>query len=155
GSDQFEWVSTDELLSTVCGSDGQVWVQGRGRATLAKGPRGHAEHFVEGEALELSQLQWRRPKLRRLLLRDEERLGLRGFVSGYGPARRWDAFVTRQVELAPVHGRWHHVLAYPLGGDFTKALLRPSERGWTAAQREAAAGALRYLGETLASQCAK
>jgi len=47
------------------------------------------------------------------------------------------------------------VLAYPLGGDFTKALLRPSERGWTAAQREAAAGALRYLGETLASQCAK
>lgn len=161
GRNEAEWAATDELGEVVSES-GQVWVLGRGRGRLVQGPKGgSAEHFRAGETLELSQLQWRqRQRLRRLQLRDEDRLELHGLLA-LGKAERPSADKTpawhtsRQPQLAHVPGTWYHVLAYPLAGDLTKALLRPTIQSWAPSQREAAKGAARWLGETLLSQCAK
>lgn len=161
GRTEAEWAATDELGELVS-ETGQVWVLGRGRGRLVQGPKGgSAEHFRAGETLELSQLQWRqRQRLRRLQLRDEDRLELHGLLA-LGKAERPSTDKTpawhksRQPQLAHVPGTWYHVLAYPLAGDLTKALLRPTIQSWAPSQREAAKGAARWLGETLLSQCAK
>lgn len=47
------------------------------------------------------------------------------------------------------------MLAYPFAGHLSKALLRPVGRSWQPSQRQAARGAISWLGETLISQCAK
>eukprot|EP00930_Biecheleria_cincta_P076651 TRINITY_DN6385_c0_g1_i2.p1 TRINITY_DN6385_c0_g1~~TRINITY_DN6385_c0_g1_i2.p1 ORF type:complete len:1041 (-),score=214.46 TRINITY_DN6385_c0_g1_i2:50-3172(-) len=161
GRSEAEWAATDELGEMVS-ETGQVWVLGRGRGRLVQGLKGgSAEHFRAGETLELSQLQWRqRQRLRRLQLRDEDRLELHGLLAqgkaeqpSTGKALAWQTSLKPQ--LAHVPGTWYHVLAYPLAGDLTKALLRPTIQSWAPSQREAARGAARWLGETLVSQCAK
>eukprot|EP00929_Paragymnodinium_shiwhaense_P088918 TRINITY_DN49220_c0_g1_i1.p1 TRINITY_DN49220_c0_g1~~TRINITY_DN49220_c0_g1_i1.p1 ORF type:complete len:1104 (+),score=184.47 TRINITY_DN49220_c0_g1_i1:105-3416(+) len=60
-----------------------------------------------------------------------------------------------QGRYSNIPGGQFHVLAYPLAGDFTKVLLRPSERSWTDSQRQAIAKLLQGLGESLVSQCAR
>lgn len=163
----WEWVGTDELVDTVPWRD-SVTIRGRGRALLSHGPFGSAEHFNPGRTLELSHLQWQKPRFRRLLL-DEEGLleaqqalmpGL-GAIGGAAVAngcreRAAPRFMAGEGQrLAHVSGCRFRVLAYPFVGDLTKALLRPAVRSWTSAQRAAAADAIASLGETLVSQCAK
>jgi len=68
---------------------------------------------------------------------------------------RFDDGAGGRGALSHVPGTWYHVLAYPLFGDVTKALLRPAARCWAPSQREKAISATQSLGETLVAQCAK
>jgi len=151
-----EWVSTDHVGETDF-TLGRVWVHGYGHASLACGTHGSAEYFNAGEKLELSQLQWQRPRFRRLVLQDEHYIQLRGVLANLHKAGATPSAPSclRSPASASCPGAWHHVLAYPLAGDLTKVLLRPAARTWTDRHRSAVQGAYRCLGETLLSQCAK
>lgn len=154
GHEKAEWVSTS-LLSEAAASDGKVWVQGRGRGVWIKEPKAsRAEHFCPGALLELSRLQWRKTqRFQRLCPNAEELLKLQQVVCQDEACAL--PFLAPGLPRMHVPGHWFHVLAYPLAGDFTKALLRPAFRSWTHRQLDAAKGALQRLGETLMSACAK
>eukprot|EP00929_Paragymnodinium_shiwhaense_P061846 TRINITY_DN3089_c0_g1_i1.p1 TRINITY_DN3089_c0_g1~~TRINITY_DN3089_c0_g1_i1.p1 ORF type:complete len:955 (+),score=133.44 TRINITY_DN3089_c0_g1_i1:106-2970(+) len=142
-----QWVPTDELTGALS-STGTVGVRGRGKCKLARGTQGSAEQFKVGTVMQPM-------RFKRLVLRDDELLQLRQFSGGdFG----WEAdqaikpsFLDRNYPLAHIPGVWFHVLAYPLAGDVTKALLRPALGAWKSTQRSALLG----LGETLVSRCAK
>lgn len=151
-----EWLPTDQIGTGGVSPQGLLFARGRGRGRLVAGVEGSAEHFNVGATLELSQLQWRKTRLRRLLMEDEARLALRRLLVQRRPEEEpRPAFLDKKVPTAHVPGIWYHVLAFPLGGDPTKALLRPVSRSWAPGQRESAERAVRHLGETLAAQCAK
>lgn len=152
-----QWITTDQLQGypALLHKDLTVTVQGQGKGVLAKGLHNSAEHFFVGNTLDLSQWQWRGPKLKRLMLSKADALELRSWVQGAKGQDALPAFFNREVRQAPVPGGCFHVLAYPLAGDLRKALLRPTGSLWGASQKVAAQDVLRSFGETLLSQCAK
>lgn len=153
GFEDPEWFTTDQL-GDVVSRRGQVFVLGHGRGSLVSGPNGGAEQFNIGATLELSQVQWKRPRLRRLSLEDGDWIEVRNLLLRGGPDANGSAFLNR-AERGHAPGNWFHVLAFPFAGDVTKALIRPAARSWAASQREAGAQAVHWLGETLVAQCAK
>eukprot|EP00927_Polykrikos_kofoidii_P087067 TRINITY_DN9946_c0_g3_i3.p1 TRINITY_DN9946_c0_g3~~TRINITY_DN9946_c0_g3_i3.p1 ORF type:complete len:1146 (+),score=170.52 TRINITY_DN9946_c0_g3_i3:41-3478(+) len=154
GCEQAEWIPVSQL-GIVDWAQGRVRVRGRGHGILSRGANGSAEHFNRGQLVELSGMQWRRAKLKQIVLLDEERLDLRQTLDCGGRPGLIKSAIGSATSLRCVSGSWFHVLEYPLVQDFTKVLLRPSEPCWTKLQRGAAEGAVRWLGETLISQCAK
>jgi len=97
--------------------------------------------------------------IRCLQLSEEERLRLHQLLVDncldQPLEERFDDGASGRGALSHVPGTWYHVLAYPLFGDVTKALLRPAARCWASSQREKAISATQSLGETLVAQCAK
>eukprot|EP00746_Dinoflagellata_sp_MGD_P159499 gnl/MRDRNA2_/MRDRNA2_86715_c0_seq1.p1 gnl/MRDRNA2_/MRDRNA2_86715_c0~~gnl/MRDRNA2_/MRDRNA2_86715_c0_seq1.p1 ORF type:complete len:851 (+),score=150.82 gnl/MRDRNA2_/MRDRNA2_86715_c0_seq1:110-2662(+) len=158
-----EWVGTDKIDKVF---DGGTRARIRGRRVNCKlvgGPHCSAEHFYAGNSLELSQMHWRGPKLRRIMLTQPEIMELRKWVPGGECDGNKDdeanlahlRFLTQDVHFGAVPGGRFHVLAYPLARDVTKALVRPAQGLWTDVQRTAAIDILRLCGESLLSQCAK
>lgn len=174
-SAQSEWIPTDQLFDVVS-PRGDVWLSSRhsrteatfgtvqaqayGRLVDAPKSSGCGEHFRTGDCLELSQFQWQqRHRLRHFLLTDEDRLQLQHLLSAKdseaATSTMLESLIDKTIQLAVVPGTWYHVLAYPFAGHLSKALLRPVGRSWQPSQRQAARGAISWLGETLISQCAK
>jgi len=163
-----EWIPVNRVKyvnsskkDRVCVEAGEVQLGNRLKAgSLAQHPglRGSAEHFSVGEALDLSQLRWLMPQVRRLCLGDEERLELCNFVAAPDSSDRIvtvPMFLSKGVRHVPIRGGKFYVLAYPLAGDFTKALLRPAARLWTEHQRSVAADMFLLCGDSLVSLCVK
>lgn len=147
-----EWVPTDRIVGAAVSKGGRVQVKGRGYGELALGPHRSAERLRAGEVVELSRLLWPERRLRRLVLHQDDILELRRFLpDSVETLKEVDApaFLRNDGLRAHVPGGRFHVLAYPLAGDLTKALLRPVKASITDSQ------VLRGLGETLLSQCAK
>eukprot|EP00927_Polykrikos_kofoidii_P040197 TRINITY_DN34403_c0_g1_i1.p1 TRINITY_DN34403_c0_g1~~TRINITY_DN34403_c0_g1_i1.p1 ORF type:complete len:891 (+),score=140.89 TRINITY_DN34403_c0_g1_i1:146-2818(+) len=144
GKSEPEWVSTDQLGDI--GQNSSVMVRGKQRGTLAKGPWNSAETFKIGGVLQPT-------KFKRLVLKDEDVIKLRQYsgVEWSGRSAKPAFLDSKAPSLAHVPGVWFHVLAYPLAGDVTKALLRPAATAWKASQRKA----LQRYGETLIAKCAK
>lgn len=95
--------------------------------------------------------------IRCLHLSEEERLRLHQLLVDncleQAQDDREDSFGTTLI--SHVSGTWYHVLAYPLFGDVTKALVRPAARCWAPSQKEKATSFTQRRGETLLAECAK
>eukprot|EP00435_Cladocopium_sp_Y103_P006254 s117_g2.t1 len=95
--------------------------------------------------------------IRCLHLSEEERLRLHRLLVDncleQAQDEREDSFGT--TSISHVSGTWYHVLAYPLFGDVTKALVRPAARCWAPSQKEKATSFTQRRGETLVAECAK
>lgn len=147
------WVSTQKV-ETVFKQSLVAFPKGNA-ARLAGGSRGSAEYIKTGSTVDLSQMQWLKSgRLRTLVLSDEERLQLQRFLLEETVPLP-DFLVNPKEWRDYVPGGLFHVLAYPLGGDVTKALLRPMETAWTREQHNVAEFCTQSLGETLISQCSK
>eukprot|EP00929_Paragymnodinium_shiwhaense_P110833 TRINITY_DN7811_c0_g2_i1.p1 TRINITY_DN7811_c0_g2~~TRINITY_DN7811_c0_g2_i1.p1 ORF type:complete len:1063 (-),score=224.84 TRINITY_DN7811_c0_g2_i1:303-3491(-) len=146
-----------EQLAVLDRSSGDVFWCGRGKAKLLYGLGASARHFNAGATLELSQMLWWQSKLKQQVLLDDERLRLRDSLdSDKDPPKESDRRPgSNAPRLRCVPGLRYHVLAYPLRRDFSKAILRPCRNCWSRTQVSIAQGAVRRLGETLVSECAK
>lgn len=157
GRSEPEWVPTDRLRPPQGGDglrvlDGNVWRN----AVLEGKPHECAEHFLVGKVLGLSRLTWPGPRVKCLALSQEELLQLRACVTKEDAVAELPAFLKQEVRLTSVfRGGSFQVLAYPVAGDFTKALLRPVEKSWQEPQKSAATEILSSNGDRLLNHFAK